>query len=55
MGINHAGKPEIAFKIVKSAFRAGAKIIKNKTHIAEDEYSYEAKIEYLIMQKQLLI
>ncbi len=43
MGINHAGKLEIAFKIVKSAFKAGAKIIKNQTHIAEDEYSYEAK------------
>lgn len=43
MGINHAGKLDIAFKIVKSAFKAGAKIIKNQTHIAEDEYSCEAK------------
>jgi len=43
MGINHGGKIDVAIQIAKSAKRAGAKIIKNQTHIAEDEYSVEAK------------
>ena len=43
MGINHGGKIDIAIQIAKSAKKAGAKIIKNQTHIAEDEYSVEAK------------
>ena len=43
MGINHNGNFEIAVKIIRSAKKAGAKIIKNQTHIPEDEYSEEAK------------
>ena len=43
MGINHSGKIELAFKIIDSAKKAGAKIIKNQTHVLEDEYSIEAK------------
>ena len=37
IGINHSGNIEAAFKIVDSAKRAGAKIIKHQTHIPEDE------------------
>ena len=43
IGINHSGNLETAFKIVDSAKRVGAKIIKHQTHIAEDEMSDEAK------------
>ena len=43
MGINHNGNFEIAVKIIRSAKKAGAQIIKNQTHIPEDEYSEEAK------------
>tara|TARA_B100001175_G_scaffold317437_1_gene334354 strand:- start:3857 stop:4885 length:1029 start_codon:yes stop_codon:yes gene_type:complete len=43
MGINHNGNYEVAIKIIRSAKKAGAKIIKNQTHIPEDEYSEEAK------------
>lgn len=43
MGINHNGNFEIAIKIIRSAKKAGAKIIKNQTHVPEDEYSDEAK------------
>ena len=43
IGINHGGKIDVACKIVQSAKKAGAKIIKNQTHIANDEYSIEAK------------
>ena len=43
MGINHNGNFEIAVKIIRTAKKAGAKIIKNQTHIPEDEYSEEAK------------
>ena len=44
IGINHGGKIEVACKIILSAKRAGAKIIKNQTHIADDEYSIEGKM-----------
>tara|TARA_B100000424_G_scaffold266082_1_gene256674 strand:+ start:531 stop:1562 length:1032 start_codon:yes stop_codon:yes gene_type:complete len=43
IGINHNGSLETAFKIVDSAKRAGAKIIKHQTHIPSDEMSEEAK------------
>lgn len=43
LGINHNGKIDIAKKIIKSAKKAGAEIIKNQTHIAEMEMSEEAK------------
>jgi N-acetylneuraminate synthase len=43
IGINHSGNIEAAFKIVDSAKRAGAKIIKHQTHIPEDEMSFHAK------------
>ena len=43
MGINHNGNYEVAIKIIRSAKKAGAKIIKNQTHVPEDEYSEEAK------------
>ncbi len=43
IGINHNGSIETAIKIVDSAKRAGAEIIKHQTHIPEDEMSIEAK------------
>jgi N-acetylneuraminate synthase len=43
LGINHNGSLELAKKIVDSAIKAGAEIIKHQTHIAEDEMSLEAK------------
>lgn len=42
IGINHGGNIETAFNIIRSAKRAGAKLIKNQTHIPDDEYSEEA-------------
>ena len=38
IGINHSGILENAFKIVDSAKRAGAKIIKTQTHIPDKHY-----------------
>lgn len=43
LGINHSGKIDLAKKIIQSAQKAGAEIIKNQTHIAEMEMSEEAK------------
>lgn len=43
IGINHSGSLEIAKKMVDSAKRAGAEVIKHQTHIVEDEMSSEAK------------
>ena len=43
IGINHEGSLETAFKMVDSAWRAGAEVIKHQTHIVEDEMSKEAK------------
>ena len=43
IGINHNGSLETACKMVDSAKRAGAEIIKHQTHIPEDEMSSEAK------------
>ncbi|TMO23968.1 N-acetylneuraminate synthase family protein [Pseudoalteromonas sp. S4741] len=43
IGINHGGSLREAFKIVDSAIRAGAKVIKHQTHIVDDEMSIEAK------------
>lgn len=37
MGINHNGSLEEAKKIVDSAYRAGAVIIKHQTHVVDDE------------------
>ncbi len=43
LGINHSGKLQLAKKIIQSAQKAGAEIIKNQTHIADMEMSEEAK------------
>jgi N-acetylneuraminate synthase len=43
IGINHGGDLEVAKKMVDSAYRAGAEIIKHQTHIIEDEMSHAAK------------
>ena len=43
MGINHSGSFSQAIEIIRSAKRAGALLIKNQTHIVNDEYSMEAK------------
>lgn len=43
IGINHNGSLDLAIEICDSAIRAGAKIIKHQTHIAEEEMSFEAK------------
>lgn len=43
IGINHGGSLTVAKKMVDSAFRAGIKIIKHQTHIANAEMSSAAK------------
>ncbi len=43
IGINHNGSLKIAKEMVDSAYRAGVKIIKHQTHIAEQEMSKAAK------------
>ncbi len=43
IGINHNGSLKTAKEMVDSAFRAGVKIIKHQTHIAEFEMSKAAK------------
>jgi sialic acid synthase SpsE len=43
IGINHNGSLKIAKEMVDSAFKAGVKIIKHQTHIADQEMSKEAK------------
>lgn len=42
IGINHEGSLDTAKKMVDSAIKAGAEIIKHQTHIIEDEMSLEA-------------
>ncbi len=43
LGINHNGNISVAKKLVNSAKKAGAEIIKHQTHIAQKEMSLEAK------------
>lgn len=43
IGINHGGDLDVAKAMVRSAARAGAKLIKHQTHIVDDEMSHEAK------------
>ncbi len=43
IGINHNGSLTLAKKIVDSAKKAGAEIIKHQTHIPEEEMSSQAK------------
>lgn len=43
IGINHNGDLKIAFEMVESAKRAGAKLIKHQTHIVDDEMSSAAR------------
>ena len=43
IGINHGGSLKIAKEMVDSAKRAGVKIIKHQTHIANEEMSIAAK------------
>lgn len=43
IGINHNGDLEVAKEMVRSARRAGARLIKHQTHIVEDEMAGEAK------------
>ncbi len=43
IGINHNGDLKTAFEMVKSAKRAGARLIKHQTHIIDDEMSAAAK------------
>lgn len=43
IGINHAGNLTVAKKMVDSAHRAGARLIKHQTHICYDEMSMAAK------------
>jgi N-acetylneuraminate synthase len=43
IGINHCGKLVLAKKLVDSAIKAGAQIIKHQTHIPNMEMSLEAK------------
>ena len=43
IGINHNGDLKIAFEMVDSAKRAGARLIKHQTHVVDDEMSPEAK------------
>ena len=43
IGINHNGELALAKKIIKTAKKCGAELIKHQTHIPEDEMSNEAK------------
>ncbi|OFZ51900.1 MAG: polyhydroxyalkanoate biosynthesis repressor PhaR [Bdellovibrionales bacterium RIFOXYB1_FULL_37_110] len=43
IGINHEGSLETAYRMVDSAYEAGAEIIKHQTHVVDDEMSEEAK------------
>lgn len=43
IGINHNGNLKVAFEMVESAKRAGARLIKHQTHIIDDEMSAAAK------------
>lgn len=43
LGINHKGNIKIAKKIIDSAKRAGAEMIKHQTHLPDCEMSEEAK------------
>lgn len=43
IGINHGGDINIAKEMVRSAKRAGAKLIKHQTHVVDDEMSSLAK------------
>lgn len=43
IGINHNGDLDVAREMVKSAYEAGARIIKHQTHVVEDEMSQVAK------------
>ena len=43
IGINHNGDLKIAFEMVESAKRAGAKLIKHQTHVVDDEMSSAAR------------
>lgn len=43
IGINHNGSLDFAINLCDAALKAGAKIIKHQTHIAEKEMSVEAK------------
>jgi N-acetylneuraminate synthase len=43
IGINHNGNLKTAFKMVNSAYKAGAEVIKHQTHVVDDEMSLEAK------------
>ena len=43
IGINHNGSLDLAISLCDAALKAGAKIIKHQTHIADKEMSVEAK------------
>ena len=43
LGINHSGSLKQAMKLVDSAHKAGAEIVKHQTHVIEDEMSSVAK------------
>lgn len=43
IGINHNGDLKVAFEMVESAKRAGAKLIKHQTHVVDDEMSPAAR------------
>lgn len=43
IGINHEGSLSVAKKMVMSAHKAGARIIKHQTHVIDDEMSKEAR------------
>ena len=43
IGINHEGSLKIAKEMVDAAHRAGVEVVKNQTHIVEDEMSGAAK------------
>lgn len=43
IGINHEGSLKTAIEMANAAYQVGAEIIKNQTHIVEDEMSKEAK------------
>ena len=43
IGINHGGSIEVAKKMVRAAYEAGAALVKHQTHVVDDEMSPAAK------------
>ena len=55
LGINHEGNLDLAIHMSDLAFKAGAEIIKNQTHIPDKEMAPIAKKYHLVIQKKIFL